>query len=120
VQASASAAERLHGIQEPFMVRAVAMPAAVCGVWPALRGGSRLPGAQPLTRRGTIRIALSALLLAVTASALLPLCAVSARSSTCSSSCKAAYGNCYKKSLDRSKCQSQLQRCLEGCIRSRK
>ena len=31
--------------------------------------------------------------------------------SACSGSCKAAYGACYKKSQDRSKCQAQLQRC---------
>lgn len=38
---------------------------------------------------------------------------------TCSAACRASYGNCYKKSQDRAKCQSQLQRCLEGCIRRR-
>lgn len=36
---------------------------------------------------------------------------------TCSNSCKAQYGACYKSSQDRAKCQSQLQRCLEACIR---
>jgi hypothetical protein len=50
---------------------------------------------------------------------LLPTCVADAEGS-CSSNCKAAYGNCYKKSQDRSKCQAQLQRCLEGCIRSRR
>jgi hypothetical protein len=38
---------------------------------------------------------------------------------TCSAACRTSYGNCYKKSQDRAKCQSQLQRCLEGCIRRR-
>ena len=37
----------------------------------------------------------------------------------CSSGCRAAYGACYKSTHDRSRCQVQLQRCLEGCIRSR-
>jgi hypothetical protein len=37
----------------------------------------------------------------------------------CSSGCRAAYGACYKSTHDRSRCQAQLQRCLEGCIRSR-
>ena len=39
---------------------------------------------------------------------------------SCSSGCKAAYGACYKKSQDRSKCQALLQRCLESCIRSKR
>ena len=38
----------------------------------------------------------------------------------CSSACKAAYGNCYKQTHDRAKCQGQLQHCLEGCIRGRR
>jgi hypothetical protein len=37
----------------------------------------------------------------------------------CSSGCRSAYGACYKSTHDRSRCQVQLQRCLEGCIRSR-
>jgi len=40
--------------------------------------------------------------------------------STCSNSCKAAYGSCYKSSQDRARCQSQLQRCLEQCIRKKR
>ncbi len=40
--------------------------------------------------------------------------------STCSNSCKAAYGSCYKSSQDRARCQSQLQRCLEACIRKKR
>jgi hypothetical protein len=39
---------------------------------------------------------------------------------TCSNSCKAQYGSCYKSSQDRNKCQSQLQRCLEACIRKKR
>ena len=39
---------------------------------------------------------------------------------SCSSTCRATYGNCYKKSQDRPKCQAQLQRCLEGCIRKKR
>ena len=38
---------------------------------------------------------------------------------SCSSGCKAAYGSCYKSTHDRAKCQVQLQRCLEGCIRGK-
>jgi hypothetical protein len=37
----------------------------------------------------------------------------------CSSGCRAAYGACYKSTHDRSRCQAQLQHCLEGCIRMR-
>ncbi|MDX2203982.1 MAG: hypothetical protein NW223_14615 [Hyphomicrobiaceae bacterium] len=39
---------------------------------------------------------------------------------SCSNSCKAQYGSCYKSSQDRAKCQSQLQRCLEACIRKKR
>jgi hypothetical protein len=42
-----------------------------------------------------------------------------AAQNACSSGCRAAYGACYKSTHDRSRCQTQLQRCLEGCIRSR-
>jgi hypothetical protein len=38
---------------------------------------------------------------------------------SCSAACRASYGACYKKSQDRPKCQAQLQRCLESCIRRR-
>jgi hypothetical protein len=42
-----------------------------------------------------------------------------AAQNACSSGCRTAYGACYKSTHDRSRCQVQLQRCLEGCIRSR-
>ena len=73
-----------------------------------------------MTCRRYIAIASGGLFLALAVAALLPFCAVSARGSSCSAGCKAAYGNCYKTSQDRAKCQAQLQRCLEGCIRSKR
>jgi hypothetical protein len=45
--------------------------------------------------------------------------AVANNKESCSAACRTSYGACYKKSQDRAKCQSQLQRCLEGCIRRR-
>ena len=73
-----------------------------------------------MKRRRTMLIATAGLFLAVALAALMiPPCLVRAEGS-CSSGCKAAYGACYKKSQDRSKCQAQLQRCLEGCIHSRR
>ncbi|MBO0741985.1 MAG: hypothetical protein J2P51_11230 [Hyphomicrobiaceae bacterium] len=72
-----------------------------------------------MKRRRTMLIATAGVFLAVALAALMvPPCFVRAEGS-CSSGCKAAYGACYKKSQDRSKCQAQLQRCLEGCIRSK-
>jgi hypothetical protein len=60
-----------------------------------------------------------ALFLAVLAGLWLP--PASARAQTaCSSGCKAAYGNCYKSTHDRAKCQGQLQHCLEGCIHGKR
>ncbi|HZT47278.1 MAG TPA: hypothetical protein VFA64_04840 [Hyphomicrobiaceae bacterium] len=73
-----------------------------------------------MKRRRTLLIASAVLFVAVGLAAVtLPPCIVSAEAS-CSSGCKAAYGACYKKTQDRSKCQAQLQRCLEGCIKSRR
>jgi hypothetical protein len=70
-------------------------------------------------RRRNMLIASAALFAAVGLAVLtVPPCVVRAEAS-CSEGCKAAYGSCYKKSQDRSKCQAQLQRCLEGCIKSK-
>ena len=70
--------------------------------------------------RRTMLIATAGLFLAVALAALtMPPCLVRAEAS-CSTGCKAAYGACYKKSQDRSKCQAQWQRCLEGCIHSKR
>jgi len=63
----------------------------------------------------TAGLALAGVLAALT----MPPCVVRAEGS-CSSACRAAYGACYKKSQDRSKCQAQWQRCLEGCIHSKR
>jgi hypothetical protein len=72
-----------------------------------------------LTYRRSITVASGALLaLALAAVLLMPICGV--RASSCSDGCKAAYGSCYKSSQDRAKCQAQLQRCLETCIRSKR
>ena len=50
---------------------------------------------------------------------LTPSCPAEAQGS-CSGNCRAAYGTCYKSTQDRARCQAQLQRCLEGCIRSKR
>jgi hypothetical protein len=52
--------------------------------------------------------------------AAVPTCTAFAQGSGCSQSCKAAYGDCYKSTQNRSACQTQLQRCLEGCIASKR
>ena len=74
-----------------------------------------------MTRRRTILLTPAGLLIAL-ALAVLTMSSdvVSAEGPSCSSGCKAAYGACYKKSQDRSKCQAQLQRCLETCIKSKR
>ena len=59
-----------------------------------------------------------ALLLCAAALGLAP--ATARAQNACSGGCKAAYGNCYKSTHDRAKCQGQLQRCLEGCIRGKR
>jgi hypothetical protein len=48
-------------------------------------------------------------------------CPAGAQSSeTCTNSCKAAFGACYKHTANRSACEAQLQRCLQGCLTFRK
>jgi hypothetical protein len=73
-----------------------------------------------LTDRRTLTVASGALFVALALAGilLLPICGL--RASSCSDGCKAAYGSCYKSSQDRAKCQAQLQRCLEGCIRGKR
>jgi hypothetical protein len=39
---------------------------------------------------------------------------------SCRSSCWEGYGACYKATNSRQRCQAQLQRCLNGCIRSKR
>ena len=66
------------------------------------------------------RLRLAALMLGCqVATAVAVFCSPAVAQNACSSGCRAAYGACYKTTHDRSRCQAQLQRCLEGCIRSR-
>jgi hypothetical protein len=39
---------------------------------------------------------------------------------SCRSVCWQAYGNCYKATNSRPRCQSLLKRCLDQCIRSKR
>jgi hypothetical protein len=58
------------------------------------------------------------LLVVLTGTLLMPTCGLQAAS--CTSNCRAAYGACYKSTQDRARCQAQLQRCLEACIRGKR
>ena len=69
-------------------------------------------------RRYTL-VASAILLLALVLGTWAPAMAAGGKGS-CSDSCRTSYGACYKKSQDRAKCQSQLQRCLESCIRTQR
>jgi len=75
-----------------------------------MAGPVYLPGRRALLCLGAFLV----LLLAA-----VPLAGPAAAQNACSSGCRTAYGACYKSTHDRSRCQVQLQRCLEGCIRSR-
>lgn len=61
-----------------------------------------------------------AVLLALVVSASGPYCAVQAQGGSCLESCKAAFGACYKQTANRAACEQNMQRCLEGCIHSRR
>ena len=73
-----------------------------------------------MTCRRTIAIASAALLLAIALVLVFVPGSGACAEGSCSSACRASYGNCYKTSQDRAKCQAQLQRCLEGCIQRRR
>jgi len=73
-----------------------------------------------LTDRSRLTVASVALFLALALAGLLLLPVCGLRAASCADGCRAAYGSCYKSTQDRAKCQAQLQRCLEGCIRSRR
>lgn len=47
------------------------------------------------------------------------LCPVSAQG-TCSDTCKSAYGTCYRTTSNRTACEAEYQRCLQGCISSKR
>ena len=36
---------------------------------------------------------------------------------SCSEGCRAAFSDCYRNTSNRAACESQLQRCLQGCVR---
>lgn len=46
-------------------------------------------------------------------------CPVSAQG-TCSDTCKSAYGTCYRTTSNRAGCEAEYQRCLQGCISSKR
>jgi hypothetical protein len=71
-------------------------------------------------RHGIILLAAACALDPVGSGTPLAPCASALAQNLCSGGCKAAYGNCYKSTHDRTKCQGQLQRCLEGCIRGKR
>lgn len=62
----------------------------------------------------------TAVLLALMLSASGPNCGVFAQGSGCSDNCKAAFGACYKSTANRAYCEMQLQRCLDGCLSSKR
>ena len=39
---------------------------------------------------------------------------------SCRATCWEGYGACYKSTNNRQRCQAHLQRCLNGCIRSKR
>ncbi len=54
---------------------------------------------------------------AVILSVLVTTDASAANRHSCRPQCLEAYGHCYKRTNSRERCQSLLQRCLDGCIR---
>jgi hypothetical protein len=48
-----------------------------------------------------------------------PSCSVQAQAG-CAGDCRAAYGACYRATSNRAACEAQLQRCMQGCIASKR
>jgi hypothetical protein len=72
-----------------------------------------------VTRRKRLPIAVGVALAALVGLVLLASAPAEAQSS-CRSTCWEAYGACYKSTNNRQRCQAQLQRCLNSCIRSKR
>lgn len=63
------------------------------------------------------RMADASLIGAVVLTMLVTVDASAAGRHSCRTPCWEAYGHCYKRTNSRERCQSLLQRCLDGCIR---
>jgi hypothetical protein len=70
-------------------------------------------------RKTTGLVALLAVGLMLAGSAVAP-CTVNAQAGACAEGCRAAYGSCYRSTSNRSACEGQLQRCMQGCIASKR
>jgi hypothetical protein len=76
------------------------------------------PGDHAVTRRKRLWIAACALgAVALPAVVLAP--GQPSAQGSCRAICWEAYGACYKATNNRQRCQGQLQRCLNGCIRKK-
>ena len=72
------------------------------------------------SRTTSIAKAMAVVVLALAVSASAPGCGVLAQGAGCTEACKAAFGSCYKSTANRAACETQMQRCLEGCIQSKR
>ena len=71
-----------------------------------------------MTRRSCLSVAAGALILVAGLDGILSPAQPKAQNS-CRATCWEGYGACYKSTTNRARCQAHLQRCLNGCIRSR-
>jgi hypothetical protein len=62
---------------------------------------------------------LAAVAVMLVGSAVAPSC-VQAQGSGCVDNCRASFGACYKATSNRAACEGQLQRCMQGCIASKR
>ena len=70
--------------------------------------------------RAVIRTATILVALTLVSASAAPGCDAVAQGGGCSDNCRAAFGACYKSTANRAVCEMQLQRCLEGCIMSKR
>ena len=106
-------------IQAIFIVRSPILRAKSTSIESARLMRGRCPSELCQVTGAKRIIALAGLLVALAvAGATLPACGVNAQGTptgACADACKAAYGACYKKTLNREPCMMQLHRCLQGC-----
>jgi hypothetical protein len=72
-----------------------------------------------MTRAKGLSIVALLAVVASLAAAATPICSAQAQGG-CAAECRAAYGSCYKSTANRAACESQMQRCLQGCIASKR
>jgi hypothetical protein len=69
--------------------------------------------------RGVRAAVFGGLAMVLAGSAVAP-CDVRAQDGGCVTGCRSAYADCYRSTSNRAACEAQMQRCMQGCISSKR